>query len=100
MRDFRISVINLIALFIALVTWAVLVCSHPAAAQEAGRLYKIGVLRISPELSWMQAFRAGLTELGYVEGQQIAILDRLAEEKVDRLAELAAELVRVKVDVI
>jgi len=48
----------------------------------------------------MEAFRHGLSELGYIEGQHVAILDRLAEGKVDRLHELAAELVRLKVDVI
>jgi len=48
----------------------------------------------------MEAFRNGLNELGYIEGQHIAILDRLAEGKVDRLRELADELVRLKVDVI
>jgi ABC-type uncharacterized transport system substrate-binding protein len=69
-------------------------------AQEAGKLHRIGVLRISPDLSWMEALRKGLSDLGYVEGQQIAILDRLAEEKSHRLGELAAELVRLKVDVI
>ena len=48
----------------------------------------------------MEAFRNGLSELGYIEGQHVAILDRLAEGKVHRLRELAAELVRLKVDVI
>jgi ABC-type uncharacterized transport system substrate-binding protein len=71
-----------------------------AEAQQAGKLYRIGVLRISPDLSWIEALRKGLNDLGYVEGQQIAILDRLAEEKVHRLVELAAELVHLKVDVI
>jgi putative tryptophan/tyrosine transport system substrate-binding protein len=89
-----------IAVFIVLLAPAVLAVSLAADAQEAGKLHRIGVLRISPELSWMEAFRKGLSDLGYVEGQQIAILDRLAEEKVDRLVELAAELVRLKVDVI
>jgi len=48
----------------------------------------------------MEAFRTGLSELGYVEGQNVAILDRLAEGRVHRIDELAAELVRLKVDVI
>jgi putative ABC transport system substrate-binding protein len=69
-------------------------------AQPAGKVYRIGVLHLTPDLSRMEAFRAGLRELGYIEGQQIAILDRLAEGKVKRLGELAAELVRLKVDVI
>ena len=48
----------------------------------------------------MGALRAGVRELGYVEGQQIGIIDRLAEEKSHRLPDLAAELIRLKVDVI
>jgi putative ABC transport system substrate-binding protein len=71
-----------------------------AEAQHAGKIYRIGVLHLTPDLSRMEAFRSGLSELGYIEGQNIAILDRLAEGKVDRLRELAAELVRLKVDVI
>src|SRR5262252_1368779 len=71
-----------------------------AEAQQAGKFYRIGVLHLTPDLSRMEAFRHGLSELGYIEGQHVAILDRLAEGKVDRLHELAAELVRLRVDVI
>ena len=71
-----------------------------AQAQPAGKVYRIGVLHLTPDLARMEAFRNGLNELGYIEGQHIAILDRLAEGKVDRLRELADELVRLKVDVI
>jgi len=48
----------------------------------------------------MEAFRHGLRELGYVEGKTIIIEERSADEKYDRLPSLAAELVRLKVDVI
>ena len=47
----------------------------------------------------LDAFRQGLRELGYVEGQSIAMEYRFAEAKAGRLADLAAELVRLKVDV-
>ena len=49
---------------------------------------------------YLDAFRQGLRELGYVEGQSIAIEYRSAEGKYERLADLAAELVRMKLDVI
>ena len=48
----------------------------------------------------VEAFKQGLRDLGWVEGQNIAIDYRLAEGRVDRLPDLAAELVRLKVDVI
>src|SRR5712692_7522934 len=54
----------------------------------------------SPNSVRIQAFRQGLRELGYVEGQNIAIEWRYAEGQADRLPGLAAELVRLKVDVI
>src|SRR5262249_29919920 len=49
---------------------------------------------------WRDAFRQRLRELGWVEGQNIVIDYRYAEDRVDRLPDLAAELVRLKVDLI
>jgi putative ABC transport system substrate-binding protein len=71
-----------------------------AGEAQVGEVYRIGVLHLTPDLSRMEAFRNGLSELDYIEGQHIAILDRLAEGQVHRLRDLAAELVRLKVDVI
>jgi putative tryptophan/tyrosine transport system substrate-binding protein len=86
---------------IAITTVVVFVAASLAVeAQNAAKVYRIGVLHLTPDLARMEAFRDGLSKLGYVEGQDIAILDRLAEGKVHRLPELAAELVRLKVDVI
>ena len=75
----------------------------PAEAQQT-RVIRIGVLRAdspSSHASEMhQAFGQGLHELGYIEGKNLFIEYRYAEGKRDRLPELAAELVRLKVDVL
>jgi ABC-type uncharacterized transport system substrate-binding protein len=74
-----------------------------AEAQQAGKVPQIGYLTAqSPDSVALasEAFRQGLQELGYVEGKTIVIAYRFAEEKRDRLPELAAELVRLKVDLI
>lgn len=67
-----------------------------AEAQQTGKVYRIGVLLNGPRIN--KAFGQGLRELGYVEGQNIVIERRSAGGKVDRFPELAAELVRLKVD--
>jgi putative ABC transport system substrate-binding protein len=74
-----------------------------AQAQQPAKIPRIGFLSsLSPAAVSvrMDAFRQGLRELGYVEGKNIVIEYRYAEGKLDRLRELAAELVRLKVDVI
>jgi putative ABC transport system substrate-binding protein len=81
-----------------------LVASLAAEAQQGSKVWRLGVL--SPGLSpsgasaRFDAFRRGLRELGYIEGQNIAIEWRFAEGKDDQLRDLAAELVRLKVDVV
>ena len=76
----------------------------PAAAQQAGKVYRIGFLTTaSPVKSFklrLTAFRQGLKKLGYVEGKNIVIEERYAKGRRDRLPKLAAELVRLKPDVI
>ena len=70
------------------------------AAQPAGRVWRIGYLAEGgTEEPLMAALRQGLRDLGYVEGQNIVIEERYAEQREERLPELAAELVRLKVDV-
>ena len=73
-----------------------------AHAQPAGKLPRVGYLFYgSPGPSReIDAFRQGLRELGYIEGQSIAVEYRFASGQVERYPELAAELVRLKVDVI
>jgi len=72
-----------------------------AGAQEPKKVPRIGFLTTSPSIfpDRIEAFRQGLRELGYVEGKNIVIEWRYAEGKTDRYPALAAELVRLKVDV-
>jgi len=78
---------------------AILVTPLAVEAQPAGKVWRIGFLSPgSPPLP--SALLQGLRELGYVEGQNTAVEVRWAEGHVDRLPELAADLVRLKVDVI
>jgi putative tryptophan/tyrosine transport system substrate-binding protein len=70
-----------------------------ARAQQQTRIPRIGVLWPNPPTTF-EALRHGLRDLGYHEGQNVAFEFRWAEGKLDQLAELAAELVRLKVDVI
>jgi putative tryptophan/tyrosine transport system substrate-binding protein len=71
-------------------------------AQQPERVRRIGVLYIgtADEESFKKELREGLRQLGYTEGQNIAFEFRSAEGQLDRLPELAADLVRLKVDVI
>ena len=87
--------------FIALLVGAAAAWSHGSPAQQTGKVYRIGIL--SPELpppGFLEVFRQGLGELGYVEGQDIAFEVRSAEGYSQRLAALANHLVELKVDVI
>jgi putative ABC transport system substrate-binding protein len=84
---------------------AVILCcvAAVAEAQQPKKVYRIGYLRLAPPPTnpvRTDAFRQGLRQLGYAEGKDIVIEYRSADGKLDRLSELAAELVRLKVDVI
>jgi putative ABC transport system substrate-binding protein len=89
---------------LALALCAMLFAICPTAwAEQANKLSRIGFLSsLSPSSisARTEAFRQGLRELGYVEGKNILIEWRYAEGNAGRLKELAAELVRLKVDVI
>jgi putative ABC transport system substrate-binding protein len=89
--------------FVVTLTLSLLVAPRTAEAQQPTKVYQIG--RLSPGSPTepdphLEAFRQGLRELGYVEGQNLIIEYRYAEGGDDRLADLAAELVRLQVDVI
>ena len=69
-----------------------------ARAQQSAKTPRIGVLEANPGFDW--PFHDGLSQLGYVEGKNIAIEWRRAQARAERFPELAAELVRLKVEVI
>src|SRR4029077_5834555 len=90
----RISVSMLAVVILAFV--------HLAEAQQPKKVPRIGYLSANDaarESSRTEAIRLGLRELGYIEGQNIATEYRYAAGKLDRASELAAELVRLKVDI-
>jgi putative ABC transport system substrate-binding protein len=91
--------------FIALVGGAAAAVAAPldTQAQQAGKIYRIGYLTYASYASvphFVEAFRQGLRELGWVEGQNVVIDYRFAEGRSDHLPELAAELIGLKVDII
>jgi putative tryptophan/tyrosine transport system substrate-binding protein len=74
-----------------------------AQAQQSNTISRIGYLSVlssSSDSARIQAFRQGLRELGYIEGQSISIETRYAEGNLNQLPQLAGELVHLKVDVI
>ncbi len=89
--------------FLGALASGVLAAPLAVEAQQAGKVPRIGFLSVtspSDRPPLLDAFRQGLRELGWVEGQNIVIDYRYAEDQVDRLPGLAAELVRLKVDLI
>jgi putative ABC transport system substrate-binding protein len=81
----------------------VLTAAHLAEAQQPTKVPRIGFLNATtPSIiaARLEAFRQGLRELGYVEGKNIVVEYRWAEGKIERLPDLATELVRLKVEVI
>jgi putative tryptophan/tyrosine transport system substrate-binding protein len=89
--------------FISMLGGAVPAWPLAARAEQAGKLPKIGFLGSGSASSWSPwtaAFVQRLNELGWVEGRTVAIERRWAEGRSESFAEIAAELVRLKVDVI
>jgi ABC-type uncharacterized transport system substrate-binding protein len=89
---------GLFAIVVALTVWGA-----RAEAQQAKKVHQIGYLGATDpagESTRSEAIRLALRELGYIEGQNIAIEYRYAQGKRDRFPALAAELVRLKVDII
>jgi putative tryptophan/tyrosine transport system substrate-binding protein len=91
----KITVVTLCALLFAL--------SLPAGAQQPKKVARIGLISVqdsASESARAEAIRLALRERGYIEGQNIAFEYRYADGKRDRLPDLAAELVRLNLDVI
>ena len=73
-----------------------------AHAQEPGRLWRIGFMEAGAPAAnrhFLEAFKRGLSELGYVDGQNVVIVDRWADGHVDRFPPLLNELIQLKVDI-
>src|SRR5437867_3108456 len=91
-------IVGLLAMFVTLVA-----CGGMAQAQQAKKVPRVGLLIPGSESAFsirIEAFRQGLRELGYAEGQNIVIESRYGEGELDRFPDLAAELIRLKVDII
>ena len=89
--------------FLWLLTAIFLAFLHRVEAQQPAKIPRIGVLisaRPSIASPRIQALQRGLSDLGYVEGKNVVIEYRYAEGKVESVSDLAADLVRLKVDII
>ena len=91
----KIIICSLLTVFLLTVSLA-----RGAAAEESPRIGYLSSSDPATESTRAEAIRLALRKLVYIEGQNIAIEYRYAEGKVDRVPELAAELVRLKVDII
>jgi putative ABC transport system substrate-binding protein len=82
---------------------ALMMCAAGAQAQQPTKIPRIGYLDAVPfssNAARSEAFRQGLRELGYVEGKNIVVEQRWAQGKIDLLAPLAAELLRLNTEII
>src|SRR5215471_12586983 len=89
--------------FITLLGGAAVAWPLTARAQQAGKRYMVGILSAggsSVQAALNAAFSDGLREWGWVEGKNVVFENRNAEDQLERLPELAADLIRLKVDVI
>jgi putative ABC transport system substrate-binding protein len=98
-----LSTITRRAALAAILTLSLFAAPRAAEAQKPGKVYRIGVLDTLPvarNAANLDAFRQGLRELGYVEGQNFVIEYRSPGSRANEFPDLASELVRLKVDLI
>ena len=89
--------------FIGTVAGGLIVVRSTVEAQQAAKVYRIGFLTVASAESSAQllnALTAGLRDLGYVEGRNVILERRYADGRLERLPDLAAELVQLRADVI
>jgi len=94
---------RLIGLAVVLIVSLILAPLAVDAQRQAGKVYRIGFLGVATAALYerqIEGLRVGLREHGYIEGRNVTIEFRWAEGRYDRLPELAAEIVRLNVDVI
>jgi putative ABC transport system substrate-binding protein len=96
----RVFFFALCALLILTFTLRILMASHAAEAKQPVKVHRIGVLMFTSPPYAIEELRQGLRELGYVEGRDLVLEVRSAEGRAEGLADLAAELVRLPVDLI
>jgi len=97
-RSRRLKWVGLLAIVVALT-----VCGARADAQQPGKIFRIGFLdnsNASGMAVLVDAFRQELNKLGWIEGKNITVEYRFAEQKNERLPELAADLLALKIDLI
>ena len=97
-RSRRRKLVGIVALVVTLA-----MCGAAVNAQQPGRIFRIGFLDASTASGsavLVDAFREELRKLGWIEGQNITIEYRFAEQKSERVPELATDLVRLKADLI
>ncbi len=101
----RVAGVRHLRLLLLLVPIALGLLAAPLAAraQPVGKVYRIGILEAIPaarNAANLDALRKGLRDLGYIEGRNLIIEYRSADGRAERFPDLAAELVRLKVDLI
>ena len=99
----RRSIQNLKWLGLSIIAFMLVVAGAVAQAQQTAKLFRIGFLdssTASGSAVLVEAFRQEMRKLGWIEGKNITIEYRFAEQKNERLSELAADLVRLQIDLI